>query len=108
MRRNCAGNNTIFNHTPEWLIHLSLQNPPAEQQRDNDRQLRRAGREIDRERQKLEMEEKKVEAEIKKMAAAGNKEGCALLAKQLIQLRKQKNRTYAANSKVMTNCAQVS
>ena len=46
------------------------------------------------------MEEKKLEAEIKKMAAAGNKEGCALLAKQLILLRKQKTRTFTATSKV--------
>lgn len=46
------------------------------------------------------MEEKKLEAEIKKLAAAGNKEGCAVLAKQLIQMRKQKTRSYAANSKI--------
>lgn len=71
-----------------------------DQQRQNDRDLRRAGREIERERRKLEMEEKKLEAEIKKMAATGNKEGCAVLAKQLIQLRKQKTRTFAANSKI--------
>lgn len=84
---------------PEYLI-LCLSYYLSDQQRENDRQLRRAGREIERERAKLEMEEKKVEAEIKKLAAAGNKEGCALLAKQLIQLRKQKTRSYAANSKV--------
>lgn len=39
-------------------------------------------------------------AEIKKSASEGNKDGCTLLAKQLVQLRKQKNRTYAANSKI--------
>lgn len=38
--------------------------------------------------------------EIKKAAKEGNKEACTLLAKQLIQVRKQKNRTYAANSKI--------
>lgn len=38
--------------------------------------------------------------EIKKSAKEGNKDACTLLAKQLIQLRKQKNRTYAANSKI--------
>lgn len=42
----------------------------------------------------------KQEAEIKKAAKAGNKEACTLLAKQLIQLRKQKTRTIAANSKI--------
>lgn len=38
--------------------------------------------------------------EIKKSAKEGNKEACTLLAKQLVQLRKQKNRTFAANSKI--------
>jgi hypothetical protein len=40
------------------------------------------------------------ELEIKKLAKEGNHEGCKILAKQLIQLRKQKTRTYAAGSKV--------
>lgn len=44
--------------------------------------------------------------EIKKLAKEGNKEGCAILAKQLIQLRKQKTRTYAAGSKVQSIGAQ--
>lgn len=38
--------------------------------------------------------------EIKKCAKEGNEEACAILAKQLIVLRKQKNRTFAANSKI--------
>lgn len=40
------------------------------------------------------------ELEIKKLAREGNHEGCKILAKQLIELRKQKTRTYAASSKV--------
>jgi len=40
------------------------------------------------------------ELEIKKLAKEGNHEGCKILAKQLIELRKQKTRTYAASSKV--------
>lgn len=71
-----------------------------EQQRQNDRELRRAGRTMERDKAALEREEKKLEMEIKKMAEAGNKEGCTILAKQLVQLRKQKNRVYAANSKI--------
>lgn len=91
-----------------------------EQQRANDRSLKKSGRDIERERAKLEQEEKKIvgifvclffplnfyiifylqELEIKKNAQTGNKEACTVLAKQLIQLRKQKNRTYAASSKV--------
>lgn len=38
--------------------------------------------------------------EIKRMAKEGNNDGCKILAKQLVQLRKQKTRMYAANSKV--------
>lgn len=34
-----------------------------EQQRENDKQLRKAGREIDREKRKLELEEKKLVSE---------------------------------------------
>ncbi|KAK6633852.1 hypothetical protein RUM44_004459 [Polyplax serrata] len=71
-----------------------------EQQRTNDRDLRKVSREIERDRAQLEREEKKIEMEIKKMAKEGNKEGCTLLAKQLVQLRKQKNRTVAATSKI--------
>lgn len=40
------------------------------------------------------------ELEIKKLAKEGNKEGCIVLARQLVQLRKQKTRTFAANSKI--------
>jgi charged multivesicular body protein 2B len=44
--------------------------------------------------------------EIKKLAKQGNHEGCRLLAKQLVQLRKQKNRSYIADSKVRGISAQ--
>ncbi|XP_063384088.1 charged multivesicular body protein 2b-B isoform X2 [Cydia fagiglandana] len=71
-----------------------------EQQRQNDRELRKATRELDRDKATLEREEKKLEMEIKKMAKEGNNEGCKILAKQLVQLRKQKTRIYAANSKI--------
>ncbi|GLG98041.1 Charged multivesicular body protein 2b-B [Gryllus bimaculatus] len=77
-----------------------------EQQRDNDRALRKVGRDVERDRRELEREEKKLEMEIKKMAKEGNKEGCTILAKQLIQLRKQKTRTYAVNSKISGIAAQ--
>ena len=39
--------------------------------------------------------------EIKKAAKAGNKAACTVLAKQLVQLRKQKQRTYVASSQVI-------
>lgn len=71
-----------------------------EQQRQNDRELRKATRDIDRDKANLEREEKKLEMEIKKMAKEGNNDGCKILAKQLVQLRKQKARMYNANSKI--------
>lgn len=71
-----------------------------EQQRDNDRELRRAARNLDRDKAALEREEKKLEMEIKKLAKEGNNDSCKILAKQLVQLRKQKNRLYSANSKI--------
>ncbi|XP_045476232.1 charged multivesicular body protein 2b-B isoform X2 [Harmonia axyridis] len=73
---------------------------PKEEQRQVDRQLRKAGRDIERDRRLLEREEKKLELEIKKNAKDGNKEACKVLALQLVRLRKQKNNTYAANSKI--------
>lgn len=75
---------------------------PEEQQRGTDRALRKVGRDIERDRRGLDKEEKKLELEIKKLAKEGNHEGCKILAKQLIQLRKQKTRTYAASSKVQS------
>ena len=62
--------------------------------RTNDRNLRKVTRDVERDRRELERDEKKVEMEIKKAAKAGNKQACTVLAKQLIQLRKQKARTF--------------
>ena len=68
--------------------------------RANDRQLRKVNRDVVRDRGALEREEKKLEMEIKKAAKAGQRDVCTILAKQLIQLRKQKQRTYVASSQV--------
>ena len=51
-------------------------------------------RDVERDRRELEREEKKLEMEIKKAAKAGNKPALTVLAKQLVQIRKQKARTY--------------
>ncbi|CAF4881603.1 unnamed protein product [Pieris macdunnoughi] len=78
--------------------------PPTikEQQRENDRELRKASRDLERDKAALEREEKKLEMDIKKMAKEGNNAGCKILAKQLVQLRNQKTRIYSANSKIST------
>lgn len=71
-----------------------------EQQRENEKSLRKANRDIDRDRRELEREEKKLVLEIKKSAKEGNHAACKVLAKQLVQIRKQKNRTYGMNAKI--------
>jgi hypothetical protein len=40
------------------------------------------------------------ELEIKKMAKEGNKQACVILAKQLVQLRKQETRSIAATAQI--------
>ncbi|XP_017772469.1 PREDICTED: charged multivesicular body protein 2b [Nicrophorus vespilloides] len=84
------------------MFNLFSKPDPKEQQRKADRALKKAGRDIERDRRELEREEKKLELEIKKLAREGNNEGCKVLAKQLILLRKQKMRTYTANSKIQS------
>ena len=71
-----------------------------EQVREGERAIRKETRNVERDRRGLEREEKKLEMEIKKAAKAGNKQACTVLAKQLVQLRKQKTRTYTATSQV--------
>ena len=68
--------------------------------RENDKALRKVTRDVERDRRELEREEKKLEAEIKKAAKMGNKQAATVLAKQLINVRKQKTRTYNMTSKV--------
>jgi len=71
-----------------------------EQLRENEKQLRKTTRDVERDRRGLEREEQKVMAEIKKAAKANNKSACQVLAKQLINIRKQKERTYTAASQI--------
>nr|XP_025037202.1 charged multivesicular body protein 2b [Pelodiscus sinensis] len=74
--------------------------------KEQNRELRGTQRTITRDRAALERQEKQLELEIKKMAKTGNKEACKVLAKQLVQLRKQKTRTYAVSSKVTSMSTQ--
>ncbi|XP_047226634.1 charged multivesicular body protein 2Ba [Girardinichthys multiradiatus] len=74
--------------------------------KEQSKELRGTQRQITRDRAALEKQEKQMELEIKKMAKSGNKEACKILAKQLVQLRKQKNRTYAVSSKVTSMSTQ--
>lgn len=74
--------------------------------KEQTKELRGTQRDITRDRVALEKQEKLLEMEIKKMAKSGNKEACITMAKQLVQLRKQKNRTYAISSKVTSMSTQ--
>lgn len=62
--------------------------------------LRKAARDVDRSKREMERQEKQLEIDIKKAAKEGNKQACNILAKQLVQLRKQKSRCLVANSQI--------
>ena len=94
----------------------------AADMRANQRELRKANRDIESDRRGLERREKELvshmkkgkrgsirkhshhdsfqEAEIKKLAKQGQKDACALLAKQLVQLRNQKQKSYGMGARL--------
>ncbi|GAB1605038.1 charged multivesicular body protein 2b-like [Argonauta hians] len=75
--------------------------PTMQQQiRQNEQISRKTQRELARDRTALERQEKQLEADIKKAAKEGNKQVAAILAKQLLALRKQKNKNMMVGSRV--------
>jgi len=62
------------------------------QMRENTRELRKAQRGLDTDRRQLEQREKQLETEIRKLAKQGQREACTVLAKQLVELRRQKTK----------------
>ncbi|XP_051559573.1 charged multivesicular body protein 2b-like [Myxocyprinus asiaticus] len=74
--------------------------------KEQNKELRGTQRQITKDRTALEKQEKQLEMEIKKMAKTGNRDACKVLAKQLVQVRKQKTRTYAVSSKVTSMSTQ--
>ncbi|KAL6484753.1 hypothetical protein MHYP_G00067980, partial [Metynnis hypsauchen] len=91
-----------------WIVMASLFKKKTVDDiiKEQTKELRGTQRQITRDRAALEKQEKQMEMEIKKMAKTGNREACKILAKQLVQLRKQKNRTYAVSSKVTSMSTQ--
>ncbi|RDD46744.1 Charged multivesicular body protein 2b [Trichoplax sp. H2] len=71
-----------------------------EQSRQQKRELNRVQRDLARDRNSMERQEKQLEAEIKKMAKLGNKQAATALAKQLLNLRKQKAKSLGVQTKV--------
>lgn len=62
--------------------------------------LKKTQRDLTRDRNALERQEKQLEEEIKKAAKQGNKQAASVLAKQLVALRKQKNKNFMVGSRV--------
>jgi len=75
---------------------------PKEQIKATDRHIRKTQRSLEHERNDLDRQEKKLQMEIKTAAKQGNKQVATILAKQLIQIRKQKTRTYQVGSQVQS------
>ena len=67
---------------------------PKEAQRNNKRLLRKATRQIERERIKLESAEKKALEEVKAQAKKGKHEAAKIIAKEVVNVRKQVNQFY--------------
>jgi division protein CdvB (Snf7/Vps24/ESCRT-III family) len=67
---------------------------PKEAQRSNKRLLRRATRQIERERGKLELSERKALEEVKAQAKKGKHEAAKIIAKEVVNVRKQINQFY--------------
>lgn len=75
-----------------------------EQQRQNNRELRSANRQLNLDRQQLDRSEKELENEIRKLAKSGQREACTILARELVQLRKQRLKN--VNTGAMITAAQ--
>ncbi|VDK48644.1 unnamed protein product [Anisakis simplex] len=78
---------------------------PKEERRATERAVRQTNRELDSDRRALERKEKELvrlwlELEIKKLAKLGKRDACAILAKQIVLLRKQKEKSINISAKV--------
>uniref|UniRef100_A0A915EJS5 Uncharacterized protein n=1 Tax=Ditylenchus dipsaci TaxID=166011 RepID=A0A915EJS5_9BILA len=77
-------------------------NKPTDKEieRANERELRSVNRGLATDFRQLERKEKELELEIKKLAKAGHKDACVVLAKQLVQLRKQKAKSVTMSANI--------
>jgi charged multivesicular body protein 3 len=73
---------------------------PEEVVRKWQRELRKEERNIDRSIRDLEREEQKVKLEIKQMAKRGDQKTARILAKQIVQSRKAKERMYTSKAEL--------
>lgn len=73
---------------------------PEQVMREQQRELNRTERSLQRDRAKLEQQEKQLETQIKRAAEKGDKVQAQALAKQLVRVRQQRTKSYAASSKL--------
>ncbi|KAI7687327.1 hypothetical protein SSS_07121 [Sarcoptes scabiei] len=74
--------------------------PSKESPLNPTRELSHAQRQVQRADLQLEREEKRLESQIKQLAKQGQTQTCKKLAKQLVELRKQKGRNKMAESQI--------
>ncbi|CAM9496093.1 unnamed protein product [Ectocarpus sp. 12 AP-2014] len=81
------------------MFHKKKPDPKAAA-KDAKRAVRSGERDLDKEIRNLDRSEKSLVAEIKKTAKGGNQGATRTLAKQLVQLRAQKEKLYSARAKL--------
>ncbi|CAB1098533.1 unnamed protein product [Ectocarpus sp. 4 AP-2014] len=81
------------------MFHKKKPDPKAAA-KDAKRAVRSGERDLDKEIRNLDRSEKSLVAEIKKTAKGGNQGATRTLAKQLVQLRAQKEQLYSARAKL--------
>ncbi|KAM7541392.1 hypothetical protein Aperf_G00000046753 [Anoplocephala perfoliata] len=79
---------------------FSRENKLEKQIKQGQRDNRRAQRELERDRNQLQSNEAQIKADIKRLAAQGNKEACAVLARQLVKNRQQVARSYEMGARL--------
>jgi len=73
---------------------------PKKQIRQQQRELGSVQRDLERDRRALERQEQQIQNDIKKAAAKGDKATATTLAKQLINIRKQKARSHGMSGQI--------
>lgn len=74
--------------------------PNREMVRQTDRTMQRAKRDMQRERLRLDAEERKLEQQVKALGREGRLPEARMLAKNLVQVRKAKERTFNADARM--------
>ncbi|CAF3868261.1 unnamed protein product [Rotaria magnacalcarata] len=78
----------------------------TEQAKAHSRELRTTDRDLVRDRRKIEVEEQRLMNEIRKAAATNNKKAVEILAKQLIKVRNQKDKSLQASGQIQSLATQ--